>query len=84
MLRMRLKTSSHPLKEDTILCIYHLLDDGDEEDDESQDWVHVVNRGGLTLVNNATFDFFVAMEMEVWKVLHEGVDLSDDMRGCRK
>ena len=83
MLRKRLKTSSHPLREDIILCIYDLLDDGDEEDDESQDWVHMVNRGGLTLVNNATFDFFLAMEKEVKRVLlllSEGVDLSDHVK----
>lgn len=47
MLRKRLRTSTHPLKDDILLCIHDLLDDGEETNDESQDWVHHVNRGGL-------------------------------------
>lgn len=78
MLRKRLLTSTHPLKDDIVLCIYDLLDDGDENYQESQDWVHCVNRGGLTLVNNATFDVFVAIEEEVKKRLDE--ELTDKLK----
>lgn len=48
MLRKKLVKSTHPLKEDIILCIHDLLDEGDEEEeeDETQDWVHAINRGG--------------------------------------
>ena len=58
MLRKKLRTSTHPLKYDIFLCIHDLLNEGDEEEDETQDWVHIVNRRGLTLVNNVTFDVF--------------------------
>ncbi len=57
------------------MCIHDLLDEGDEEDDETHDWVHAVNRGGLTLVNNATYDFLGAVEGEIRKLLNEGKDV---------
>ena len=82
MLKKTLPKSSHPLKDDIILCIYDLLDDGDgdEEDQESEDWIKSVNRGGLTLVNNRTFDVFVAIEEEVRKVLGRDMVLNDDVK----
>ena len=51
---------------------------GDEDDDESQDWIHALNRGGLTMVNNATFDVFIAIEHEVRK--HLGKDLTEEVK----
>ncbi len=44
-----------------LLCIGDLLDD----QDDSHDWVELVNRGGLTRVNNTTFDMFLAIELEL-------------------
>ena len=41
-----------------------MLHDGDEESGESTEWVQLNNRG-LTLVNNTTFEVFVAMEYEL-------------------
>ncbi len=79
MLRKRLLKSTDPLKDDILLCIYDLLDDGDEVDDESQDWIHSVNRGGLTLVNNATFDVFLAIEDEVKRRLGRDMELTDEV-----
>lgn len=72
LLKKKLKKSKHPLREDIQLCLLDLLDDGDEENDESQDWVSLINRGGLTLVNNATFEVFVAIEYELRKHIHYG------------
>ena len=73
LLRKRLEKSTHKLKDDIKLCIYDLLDDGDEdeEDNSTKDWVNIINRGGLTLVNNMTFDVFVAIEEEVRKIIHK-------------
>ena len=68
----KIKKSKHPLREDIQLCLLHLLDDGDEETDKSQDWVNLINRGGLILVNNATFEVFVAIEYELRKHIHHG------------
>lgn len=78
MLRKRLCTSTHPLREDILLCIYDLLDDGDENYDPSQDWIQAVDRGGLTKVNNATFDVFLAIENELNKRF--GEDLTDEVK----
>lgn len=83
LLRKRLMKSTHKLKEDLKLCIFDLLDDGDEIDDSSQDWIHCIDRGGLTRVNNATFDVFVAIEHELRsRLYHESVppEFSDRMK----
>ena len=81
LIRKKLITSTHPLKDDILLCIYDILDEGDEDEDESQDWVKTINRGGLTLVNNVTFDVFLAIEQEVRKILRCGtaVELTDEV-----
>ena len=64
MLKKKLKKSTHPLREDILLCLLDLLDDVDENE-ESTEWIQLINRGGLTLVNNTTFEVFVAMEYEL-------------------
>ncbi len=61
-IKKKMKKSMHPLKEDILLCTFDLLDDGTESKQESQDWVHIIDRGGLTRVNNSTFELFVSME----------------------
>ena len=72
MLRKKLKKSTHPLREDILLCLLDLLDDGDEESGESAEWIQLINRGGLTLANNTTFEVFVAMEYELRKHIRQG------------
>ena len=54
---------SDPLREDILLCLLDLLDDVDENE-ESTEWIQLINRGSLTLVNT-TFEVFVAMEYEL-------------------
>ena len=71
-LKKKLLKSTHPLKKDIQLCILDLLDDGDEDQNDSQDWLQLINRGGLTRVNNTTFEMFVAMEYELRKHIHQG------------
>ena len=39
-----------------------LLDDEDDSPQESNDWVEAVDRGGVTRVNNITFELFWTME----------------------
>ena len=63
------KTSQHILREDILLCLLDLLDDGDENG-ESTEKIQLINCGGLTLVNNTTFK---AMEYELRKHIHQGV-----------
>ena len=84
LLRKRLRTSKHPLREDIILCIFDLLDDGDDDDDddldETKDWVRAINRGGLTLVNNATYEVLVVIEEETRRVLGDREEITDEVR----
>ena len=61
-LQKKLKRSYHPLKDDLSLCIVGLLDDEDDSLQASNEWVESVDRGGLTRVNNVTFELFWTME----------------------
>ncbi len=69
LLKKKLMKSRHPLKRSLLLCLWDLLDEGDEKTADSAAWVEAVNRGGLTRVNNATYDVFQAMELEIRKHL---------------
>ena len=68
-LKHKLLKSTHPLKDDLQLCLYDLLNDGDEDVNESGDWVNLLDRGGLAHINNDTFEVFRAMEYELRKHL---------------
>lgn len=67
--KKNLLKSKHPLKRALLLCLYDLLDDGDEDHDDSCQWIDLIDRGGLTNVNMATYDVFVCIELEVRKRL---------------
>ena len=82
-LKKALSKSAHPLKKDLQLCLLDLLDDGDEEcSDESKDWIKLINRGGLTLISDITFQLFQAMEHELRKHLrkHKTPTLNDGVK----
>ena len=97
MLRKRLQKSKHPLKKGLLLCIVDLQSDDymdDEEEDnpdseeatrpdtpDSEEWVRAVNRGGLVLIRDTTYDVFLAIEEEVRKRLISGeqFELSEDV-----
>ena len=65
-LAKKLRKSAHPLKEELTLCLFELVDDdGDDSHDESQDWVNMIDRGGLKHVNNTTYMVFASMELVV-------------------
>ena len=64
----RLRKSAHPLKDKLTLCLLDLLDDGKEEHDSSCNWI---DRGGLTHVNNVTYNAFLSMELVLRKHLTE-------------
>ena len=68
-LKKELKKSGHPLKDNLQLCLWDLLDDGDEDEqqNDSKDWVDEINCGGLTRINNITFELFSAMEIALRK-----------------
>ena len=64
-LRKKITKSKHPLKNDLLLCLFDLLDEGDDADHDSKRWVESINRGGLTRVNNSTYNVLVSMESEI-------------------
>ena len=51
-LRKKLKKSAKPVKDQLLLCLFDLLDEGDESHAHCQEWVDVVDRGGLTCQRN--------------------------------
>lgn len=51
----------------------NLLDQEEDVDDGSSDWINAINRGGLTKVNNDTYELFVAMEVELCMVQNNNV-----------
>ena len=79
-LRKKLETSSHPLKEELILCLLDLTEDQqDEFTDRSEDWTNLIDRGGLKHINNNTYRVMHAIEMCVRKVFSkEGIQKKSD------
>ena len=63
-LKKKLAKSTNPLKDDLLLCLTQLIDDGGSEPhvDDSRDWIEKINRGGLIEVKNDTFEVFMEME----------------------
>ena len=64
-LKKKLIKSANPLKRQLLLCLLDLLDDGDERRTDSEEWLDLVDRGGLTRVNDTAFQVFLAMELEL-------------------
>ena len=73
-LHKRLKHSSHPLKEELICCIDDLLENDYDDDEESEDWIDLVDRGGLVHISNSMYSFMVEMEKEVQNHLIKPID----------
>lgn len=69
-LSKKLRKSANPLKDQLLLCLLDLLDDGDEVHMDTEEWLDLIDRGGLTRVNEVAFQAFLAMELEVRKHLH--------------
>ena len=61
-LSKRLERTSHPLKEELVLCLVDMCTDEDDEQGAFADWTKQVDRGGLKNVNDRTFHVFLAME----------------------
>ena len=69
-LRKKLERSSHPLKEEFILCLWDMCEDDTSSDDflsYTRSWVERVNRGGLFLVNDMAYLLFEQLELELRK-----------------
>ena len=62
----KLKSSTHPLKEEMVCCLLD-MNEADELDTphESEDWTTIINRGGLTHIGNMTYGMFESMELVI-------------------
>ena len=77
-LRKRLERSSHPLKEELLTCLLDLTEDDDESgQNESEEWIDLIDRGGLRHVTNMAYSLLVAMELELRTHLANAVPKAD-------
>ena len=73
-LTARVKSSNHPQKKELLLCLGDLTtDEQDEQLSNTEDWTKLIDRGGLTHVNDNTYMLFHSMELEVRKHLKSSV-----------
>ena len=56
----KIKQLSHDNKEVLQLCLLDLIEEDGIGDDESQEWIQAVNRGGLNNVTQCMFEFMRA------------------------
>ena len=76
----KIKRSALPMKEELLLCMVELLEaDGVVCDDESSDWIGLVDRGGLKHVSNTTFWMICAMEMEIKDHIQKTKNINRDV-----
>ena len=81
-----LKDSKHILKDELCLCLSEMNDvDPDEMEDESSEWISVIDRGGLKHVTNTTYSMFASMEIELRKHIQSTTGLSElNILGAKK
>ena len=78
-IRKKIAKSSNPAKQ----CIMLWLDDmlqSETEDHESDNWIKLVDRGGLNHVSNAMYMAIVSMELEVQKQLQQDSTLTSKFK----
>ena len=67
--KKKLKRSANPKKEHLIACLSelheHVNEKPTDDDDDSNEWMSLIDRGGLTHIGNVTFCVFGAMELQV-------------------
>ena len=67
----KLEDSSHPLKKELILRLQDLIDEDCDDDDESMNWLELIDHGGLVRISYDMYMLIVAMEMEFQAVIHQ-------------
>ena len=69
-LRDRLQHSSHPLKRELMWRLLDLTDENDDAvDNESTEWLTMINRGGLQCVTQKTYTLMLSMEVALQQSL---------------
>ena len=81
-IRKKFKRSSHPLKQDLMLCLSESADDnGDTSDHQSLDWTHLLDQsGGLQYISDMTYRLMGAVEICVQNVFNKELRQTDDSR----
>ena len=59
----KLRKSANPLRRQLLVCLWDLLDEA--EGGTADDWLKIIDRGGLTRVNEMTFQVFVVIERKL-------------------
>ena len=68
---LKLKESTHAFKDELCLCLAEMNDiDPEEMNDDTNEWMKAVDRGGLKYVTNMTYSVFASAEIELRKYLH--------------
>lgn len=61
------------------MCVYCIIiDNSDEDGDDTEKWLKAINRGGLTSVSDSMFKFLVEIEMELRKHFTPSAITSDN------
>ena len=78
--KKKVARSALPIKEEMLLCMTELLEEEGAglNDDESNDWIRLVDRGGLSHVSNTMFELLSAMEIVIKE--NVGNTLKDELR----
>lgn len=65
--RVKQKIGEHPNSDQLLDAVeeFSCPDDDDLDTDESEKWINLVDRGGLTHINHKTFNFFRTVEIEL-------------------
>ena len=69
----KLKKSASPINCRLVKCLLDLVDNDEDQKrahDESEEWLNLVDRGGLMRVNEMTFQAILAMEVVLRRHLH--------------
>eukprot|EP00731_Ephydatia_muelleri_P029902 Em0021g425a len=68
-LQKKLSKISHPRQKDLLLYLNERISDGSEPVADSSDWITIMNREGLVMVNNMAFELFYALEIEFRRLI---------------
>ena len=64
-LRDHIQSSCLSNKDNMISALMQLAKDEMDEQGGTEDWVNLIDRGGLWHINNDTYDLFVTLEYEI-------------------
>ena len=76
-LKKKLIKSGHKNKKDLLLCLNDLIACDGEDPGPSTEWIYAIDRGGLTHINNLTFELFLTMEYSIQNHILAGSELGD-------